>query len=169
MNLAVISLCALIVAIVVSFTTKVNVGVLSIALAWVIGVYLGGMPLSTITAGFPVQLFLMLAGVTMLFTQAQLNGTLDRIAHRAVKSCRGNVGLIPIMFFLLASSLASIGPGSIAMAALIGPMAMRVAGRAGISAPHPPRSWCATWRTRMAGTASRRSGCCSSARTALPS
>ncbi|MGH9660380.1 MAG: SLC13 family permease, partial [Bryobacteraceae bacterium] len=129
-----ISVCALVLAIVVSFTTKVNVGVLSIALAWIIGVYLGHMPLATVTSGFPVQLFLMLAGVTMLFTQAQNNGTLDRIAHHAVKTCRGNVGLIPIMFFLLAAGLASIGPGSIAMAALIGPMAMRVAGRAGISA-----------------------------------
>jgi len=64
----------------------------------------------------------------------QNDGTLDRIAHYAVRGCRGNVGLIPIMFFFLASILASIGPGSMAMAAIIGPMAMRVASRAKISA-----------------------------------
>ncbi len=134
MNLAVISVGALVVTIVLSFTTKVNVGVLAIALAWVVGVLIGGMSFADVAAGFPAQLFLMLTGVTLLFTQAQANGTLDRIAYYAVRSCRGNVGLIPIMFFFLAAGLASIGPGSIAMAALIGPMAMKVAGRAGISA-----------------------------------
>ena len=53
-------------------------------------------------SGFPTQLFLTLAGVTLLFTQAQLNGTLDRVAHAAVRLCRGNVGLMPVMFFVLA-------------------------------------------------------------------
>ena len=48
-----------------------------------------------------MQLFLTLAGVTLLFTQAQLNGTLDRVAHAAVRICRGNTGLVPVMFFVL--------------------------------------------------------------------
>jgi Na+/H+ antiporter NhaD/arsenite permease-like protein len=134
MNLASVSLFALAVAIIVSCTTKINVGILSMALAWIIGVYLGGMRLAEIAAGFPTQLFLTLVGVTLLFSQAQANGTLDKVAHRAVKSCKGNLGLIPIMFFGLALVLGSIGPGSIAAAALIAPMAMAVAGRTGISA-----------------------------------
>jgi di/tricarboxylate transporter len=121
-------------AVIVSFTAKVNVGVLAIALAWLIGVVIGGMPFSEIAAGFPSDLFLMLAGVTLLFTQAQLNGTLDRVASRAVGACRGNVGMIPVMFFFLAGLLASIGPGHIAIAALLAPMAMKVAAQARISA-----------------------------------
>src|SRR5688572_3005246 len=134
MNIALISLCALGIAVLVSSTTRINVGILAIVLAWVVGSDFAGLQLSEILSGFPTQLFLMLTGVTLLFTQAHLNGTLDRVAHRAVRSCRGNVGLIPIMFFVLASFLAAIGPGSTAMAAIIGPMAMRVAGRAKISA-----------------------------------
>ena len=51
--------------------------------------------------GFPSQLFLTLTGMTLLFTAAQCNGTLDRLAHHAVRACRGNRGVIPIMFFLL--------------------------------------------------------------------
>ena len=134
MSLATISLCALVLAILLSCTTKLNVGILSLVLAWLIGTYLGGMRLSELAAGFPTQLFLTLVGVTLLFTQAQVNGTLDRVAHHAVRSCRGNLGLIPIMFFFLALALGTIGPGSIASVALIAPMAMAVAGRAGISA-----------------------------------
>jgi di/tricarboxylate transporter len=70
--------------------------------------------------------------VTLLFTQAQLNGTLDRVAHAAVRVCRGNAGLIPVMFFGLACLIASVGPGNVATAAMMAPMAMAVGGRAGI-------------------------------------
>jgi di/tricarboxylate transporter len=134
MDLAYVSLAALVVAILVSCFTELNVGVLAIALAWIVGVYVGGMPLNDVIAGFPVSLFLTLAGVTLLFAQAQQNRTLDRIAHRAVRVCRGNTGFIPIMFFVLGCALASMGPGNISTAALLGPMAMAVAGRAAIPA-----------------------------------
>jgi di/tricarboxylate transporter len=134
MDLPVISLLALGIAVTLSCTTKINVGVLSMALAWIIGVYLAGRPFNDIAAGFPTALFLTLVGVTLLFTQAKVNGTLDKIAHRAVRLCRGSLPLVPVMFFFLAFVFGSIGPGSIASAALIGPMAMTVAAQTGIPA-----------------------------------
>jgi di/tricarboxylate transporter len=134
MSLAYISLAALVIAILVSCFTELNVGILSLAFAYIVGVFLGGMKLDDVLRGFPVSLFLTLAGVTLLFTQAQINGTLDRIAHRAVRLCRGNVGFIPIMFFVLGCALASVGPGNISTAALLAPMAMATAARAGIPA-----------------------------------
>ncbi|MCW5982588.1 MAG: hypothetical protein KIT09_31160 [Bryobacteraceae bacterium] len=134
MNLAWISLGALVVVIVASCTIRLNVGLLSIVLAWIVGVYLGGMKTGDVMAGFPSSLFLTLTGVTLLFTQAYLNGTLDKVARWAVSGCRGNVGLIPVVFFALAAGLSSMGPGNIATAALLAPMAMAVAGRAGIPA-----------------------------------
>jgi Na+/H+ antiporter NhaD/arsenite permease-like protein len=132
MSLAVLSVSALALAIIVSCVTTLNVGVLAVALAWIIGVYVGGMPVATVMGGFPSQLFLTLTGMTLLFTAAQCNGTLDRLAHHAVRSCRGNLGAIPIMFFLLAAALASMGPGNIATAAIVAPMAMATASRVGI-------------------------------------
>ena len=132
MSLAVLSVAALAVAIVVSCVTTLNVGVLALALAWIIGVYFGGMSVNAVMAGFPTALFLTLVGMTLLFALAQCNGTLDRLAHHAVRSCRGNRGAIPIMFFILAAVLASLGPGNIATAALLAPMAMATAVRARI-------------------------------------
>jgi di/tricarboxylate transporter len=136
-DLAGISLAALVVTIVLSCVTKVNPGVAAIVLAWLIGVYLGpawGKPfdVKAVLAGFPTELFLTLAGVTLLFAQAQGNGTLDRVARAALRGCRGNVGFMPVMFFGLALAIASIGAGNIASAALVAPMAMAVAQRAGI-------------------------------------
>lgn len=133
MNLAWISLAALTIAITLSMVTSVNVGVVSLAFAWIVGVYLGGMPVGTVIGAFPIQLFLTLVGVTLLFGMAGVNGTLGRIAARAVSICRGNAGVIPVMFFLIALGLSSIGPGNIGTTAILAPMAMAVGARAGIS------------------------------------
>ncbi|MFM8534201.1 MAG: SLC13 family permease [Acidimicrobiia bacterium] len=132
MDLAWVSLAALIVAITLSMVTSMNVGVVSLAMAWIVGVYLGGMPLAKVIGTFPIDLLLNLVGVTLLFGMANNNGTLGRIAARAVRACRGNAGVIPIMLFVIAVTLSSIGPGNIATTAIMAPMAMAVATRAAI-------------------------------------
>src|SRR4051794_30052472 len=138
-DLAWISLAALVITVVISCTVSVNPGVVALVFAWLIGTYLvpaGGKAIGFkgVVAGFPSELFLTLAGVTLLFSQAEANGTLARVTRAAVRCCRGNAGLIPVAFFGLALVLASIGAGNIAAAALVGPMAMAVAGRAKIPA-----------------------------------
>jgi len=137
-DLAGISLAALLVTILVSCTTRVNPGLLAIVFAWVIGVFLAPLwdtpiGLKKVAAGFPTDLFLTLVGVTLLFTQAQVNGTLGQVARAAMRGCRGNVGLMPVMFFVLAFVLSSVGAGSVPGAALVAPTAMAVAARTGIS------------------------------------
>ncbi|HZF28939.1 MAG TPA: SLC13 family permease [Gammaproteobacteria bacterium] len=133
MSLGAMTLAALGVAIVLSCTTRLNVGLLAISLAWIIGVYVGHLPLRDVTAGFPIDLFLTLAGVTLLFSQARVNGTLDIVAHNAMRLCRGRVGVVPIMYFGLGAVLASAGPGNIATTGLLAPMAMATALRMRIS------------------------------------
>src|SRR5918993_4062710 len=119
-----VTLGALALAIVLSCISRLNVGLLALALAWIIGVFVGGLPLRDVTAGFPIDLFLTLAGVTLLFAQAHVNGTLDIVAHNAMRLCRGRVGVVPIMYFSLGAVLASAGPGNIATTGLLAPMAM---------------------------------------------
>ena len=138
MTLAWISLIALGVVVVLSCTNRVHPGFLAIALAFLIGMVIApayGVQLQLrrdILSGFPVDLFLTLTGVSLLFTQAHLNGTLDRVSHAAVKLCRGNVGLIPWMFFVLSAAFATAGAGNIAAAALMAPTAMAIASKARI-------------------------------------
>jgi Na+/H+ antiporter NhaD/arsenite permease-like protein len=134
MDVATISLAALFLAIAISCFSQLHVGFLAIVLAWLVGVYIADLGVNAVMAGFPTNLFLTIAGVTLLFAQAQANGTLERIARRAVHYCRGNAGAMPIMFFFLAAGLSSIGPGNIASLALLAPPAMAVAGQVGIPA-----------------------------------
>jgi di/tricarboxylate transporter len=134
MDLAIVSLLALLAVVVAGSFLPVNVGVLAIAAAFLIGVPLAGLKVPAIVAGFPSGLFLTLVGVTLLFSQARVNGTLDRISAIAVRHARGRPGVIPIVFFLLALAFASVGPGNIASTALLAPVAMAAAGRAGVPA-----------------------------------
>ena len=134
MSLAVLSLSALILALVLSSISSINVGFLAIVLAWLVGVYGGGMTVDQVIAGFPSSLFLTLVGLTLLFSMAQVNGTLDRITHKAVRRAAGSPGIIPFVFFFLTNILASVGPGHIAATALMAPLAMAAAGRYGIPA-----------------------------------
>jgi len=134
MDHSVVSLLALLAVVVAGSFLPVNVGVLAIAAAFLIGVPLAGLKASAVVSGFPAGLFLTLVGVTLLFSQARVNGTLDRISALAVSHARGKAGVIPIIFFLLALVFASIGPGNIAATALLAPVAMAAAGRAGVPA-----------------------------------
>jgi len=133
MSLGAVTLGALALAIVVSCVSRLNVGLLALALAWIIGVFVGGLRLPDVFAGFPTDLFLTLSGVTLLFAQAHVNGTLDIVAHNAIRLCRGRVGIVPIMYFGLGAALASAGPGNIATTGLLAPMAMATALRMRIS------------------------------------
>jgi di/tricarboxylate transporter len=133
MDLAWISVGALVIAVTLSMVTTINVGVVCLASAWIVGVLLGGMSTGDVLDGFPTQLFVTLAGVTLLFSMARGNGTLERVTERAVRLCRGHTGILPIMFFFLALGLSTIGPGSIGATALLAPPAMAVAQKTGIS------------------------------------
>lgn len=132
MSPAVASLVALLVAIGFSVTSRVNVGVLAMAFAWVIGTTLAGLGPNQIVAGFPSSLFLTLTGVTLLFSLAEANGTLERLANRAVLLTRGNARIIPLVLFVIAFALSSVGPGAISTVALLIPLAMAIATRAGV-------------------------------------
>jgi di/tricarboxylate transporter len=134
MNLAWISIAALVTAVGLSCTTAINVGVLSLAMALIVGVYMGGMSVGAVLDGFPTPLFITLIGVTLLFAIAECNGTLARVTGAAVRLCRGHAGALPIMFFGLGIAIATIGAGATPAAALLAPPAMAVAGRAGVPA-----------------------------------
>ena len=134
MSTAAISVAALVVAVTVSCTTTINVGVLAMAMAFMVGVFAAGMSPAQVVEGFPTNLLVTLIGVTLLFSIAECNGTLERLTSRAMRVCRGHRGLMPVMFFGLGLGIATIGAGATPASALLAPAAMATAARAGIPA-----------------------------------
>jgi di/tricarboxylate transporter len=132
MSPALLSVAALLVAIALSMTTRLNVGLAAIVFSWLVGVYAAGLSAETVMRGFPASLFLTLAGLTLLFAAADVNGTLERLARGAVGWTRGRARLIPPMFFVIACIVSAIGPGAISSVALVVPLAMVIGQSAGV-------------------------------------
>jgi len=121
-----ISLLALAAAIAIGYLRRINTGILSIAFALPIGLMVVGMSPKEIVVGWPLQIFFILAGVTFLFSIAAVNGTLKLIAQKVTFLVSGQRRFVPVVFFLMSAFLAAIGPGNIAVCALVLPIAMAV-------------------------------------------
>lgn len=121
------------VAIAVGYARRVNIGLIAIGLAFVIGHFAGGLPPGQIVSGWPLNLFFMLLGMTLLFGMARVNGTLGWMAERVVAATRGRRALIPPVFFGLSGVLAALGAGNISVCALLLPIAMTIASRYRVS------------------------------------
>ena len=131
---ATLSLIALAVVVAASLTSRINIGVLAVALATVVAVLVAKWKPAELAAAFPADLFLTLLGVSVLFGAAQANGTLAVAAERIVWLSAGRTALLPILFFLFSALFSALGPGAIAASALVAPLAMTTGLRVGAPA-----------------------------------
>ena len=106
-----------------------NVGFLGIAFGIIVGGVFAGTPASKVMNAFPLSLFMILVGVTFLFGMAQTNGTMEKLTAYSIRACKGNTALVPIIIYILATFITTIGPGNIAGCALMAPVAMAIASK----------------------------------------
>lgn len=114
MGLQVLALLFLIGAIVLGFARKMNVGVVCLGLALILG-KLGGMGAGDIYKGFPYKLFATLLGTMLFFSLLQQNGTLEKISKRLIGICGKNTFLVPIIVYVVSFVLSAAGPGAISV------------------------------------------------------
>jgi di/tricarboxylate transporter len=126
-NIAVLSLVALAIAIIITIWFDTNLGTLALGLSFLIAFVLGDWSAGDIVRQYPTNLFILLAGVTYFFGIANANGTMEKICKYAIKSVRGNVALLPIVLFFVAFVVSSIGPGQVSTAALFAAPVMALA------------------------------------------
>ena len=127
-----ISLLVLVAIFLVATTTGINMGVLGIVAAFIVGTAMS-VTEDDIFAGFPGDLFVILVGVTYLFAIASGNGTVDWLIHRAVQAVGGRTAAIPWVMFLVTAILTASGavvPGAVA---IVVPIALGFAVQYGIN------------------------------------
>lgn len=127
MNVALVSIIAILAAIAIGNIRRVNIGLVSIVFAFMIGYFMVDLSSAEIVDGWPLNLFFMLIGMTLLFGITRVNGTLGLLARKAMGATLGRTKLIPPVFFLISGVLAALGAGNIAVCALILPIAMTIA------------------------------------------
>lgn len=122
MSLEVITILVLALMFIIGTARNLNMGVLGLVAAFGVGMLGVGMTLKEILAGFPVDLFLALMGLTFLFGFAQQNGSIDLIVKWCLRLVRGKVAAAPWIFFALSGALMSIG--AIFAIACVAPLAI---------------------------------------------
>ena len=108
---------------------SINLGVLGIVMTFLVGSLFVGEPAREMLSGFPIDLFVLLAGVTYLFGIAASNGTVERIVDGAARLVGERRRLIPWMVFGVAAAPAMAGAIGSAGVAMLAPLAMRLAER----------------------------------------
>ena len=127
---ALVSILALVILVGISCVNEdLNVGFLGIAFGIIVGGVFAGTPASKVMNAFPLSLFMILVGVTFLFGMAQTNGTMEKLTACSIRACKGNTALVPIIIYILATFITTIGPGNIAGCALMAPVAMAIASK----------------------------------------
>lgn len=114
--------------------TDLNIGVVALALSFVVGLGILAQNTAQVSALFPSQLLLTILAVSLFFELAHDNGTLARITQTAVRWVGGRPQLLAPAFFAITFGISALGPGNIAATALMAPVGMRIAVQAGI---HP--------------------------------
>ncbi len=127
-----ISLSLLFLAIILGFLRHMNTGLLSIAFALVLG-RIAGIPDKAVIAGFNYSLFLILLGVTYLFSIAQLNGSLALLAEKVVALTGRHTAFVPIVIYLFSTVLSALGPGTVPTIAIMMVFSMTLAAEMKIS------------------------------------
>jgi di/tricarboxylate transporter len=107
----------------------VNLGALALAMTFVVGTLFAGEGVKEIYGGFPVELLVLLAGVTYLFAIAERNGTVLRVVHGSARLVAGRRALVPWAVFVLASLPAMAGALGSAGVAVLAPFALRLGER----------------------------------------
>ena len=137
----IISIIVLVLMFVIGTTMPVNLGVLALVAAFLVGTLAVGLSIDEIilgvpgdgeiTGGFPGDLFLLLVGLTYLFALAQNNGTVDLLVQWSMRLVRGRLAAVPWIFFLLTALLSAIG--ALFAVAIVAPLAMPFARRYGVN------------------------------------
>lgn len=138
--LAPLSLLVLAAAIAISLKTKLHLGILAIAAAFLLGCFVpstdGAMmslgKAAELTAGFNYTLWLTLMSISIFFGIGQENGTLEKLTQKMVYAVKGSRAVIAMMFFVAAFVLSSTGLGGIGATMLMMPFAAQVSRSEGI-------------------------------------
>ena len=107
----------------------INLGVLALVMTFLVGAISAGESVKEMCSGFPVDLLVLLTGVTYLFAIAEKNGTVERVVVGAARWVEDRRGLIPWVVFVLAALPPMAGALGSAGVALLAPLSLRLAER----------------------------------------
>jgi di/tricarboxylate transporter len=129
LSIHVVGIIGLVLIFIIGALRQIHLGALALVMTFLVGTIFVGESVKDIYSGFPVDLLVLLAGVTYLFAIAANNGTVERIVEGAVRLVKDRRALIPWIVFIVAALPAMAGALGSAGVALLAPLSLRLARR----------------------------------------
>jgi Na+/H+ antiporter NhaD/arsenite permease-like protein len=120
-----VSVALLVVVLILAIWRRMNIGVLALAAALPV-LALSGLPVKTMYTSFPGDIFVLIAGVSLLFAHLERSGALAWFVERVYRRVGDRHALLPWAGFLIGGALSTAGAFSTAVIAFLVPMVAHV-------------------------------------------
>src|SRR5690554_7468974 len=97
---------AILLAIALGYTTKINIGLFAIAFAYLIGSFGLDLTASQVIGFWPIKIFFIIFSVTLFYNVAMVNGALEKLANHLLYACRNFPVLLPLAIFASSTVIA---------------------------------------------------------------
>lgn len=124
----------IIAVIVLSQITKINVGVLGLVGAVILGIFVCGLKMNDVVNFWPINSIFILIFVNMFYGFANTNGTMVKLGQKIIYSIRKWPVLVPFSMYFIYVIVCGLGAGVDATPMILGPIAYSLAAQLGF---HP--------------------------------
>ncbi|MCC8060922.1 MAG: anion permease [Clostridiales bacterium] len=138
----VVFIVAIVLSIVIGTKLKMNIGIVALAFAFVIGITCNGLSAKTVSGLFPTNIFVTQLVATFFYGFASINGSFNGIADRIIWKTKGAKWALPYVLVFCTLLLSLLGAGADATPVIMSPIAFMLATEAGFD---PILSSLAVW------------------------
>lgn len=124
---------AIVLAIALGYRTRINIGLFAIAFAYLIGCFGMGLSPKEVISLWPLKIFFIIFSVSLFYSFAIINGTLEKLSEHLLYSCRKFPHFLPFAIFFSATLISALGAGYYTVLAFMAPLTLLVCQRTGMS------------------------------------
>lgn len=117
-------MAAIVLAIILGYRTKINIGFFAIVFAYLIGCFAMNMKSGDVISLWPIKIFFIIFSVTLFYNFALANGALEKLAGHLLYSCRKFPQLLPLAVFVASTIIAGLGAGFYTVLAFMAPITL---------------------------------------------
>lgn len=115
-------LAAIVISILLGYTTKINIGLFAIAFSYLIGCFGMQLKATEIIELWPLKIFFVIFAVTLFYNFPLANGALEKLCSHLIYKCRHFPAFLPLVIFFVATIIAGLGAGYYTVLATMAPM-----------------------------------------------
>ena len=115
-------LAAIVISILLGYTTKINIGLFAIAFSYLIGCFGMELKATEIIELWPLKIFFVIFAVTLFYNFPLANGALEKLCSHLIYKCRHFPAFLPLVIFFVATIIAGLGAGYYTVLATMAPM-----------------------------------------------